>query len=148
MQTIHLSIFIHAPKQTVWNALHRQFYLRERIAAFSNKAFGQSSYILKQTPCCYEILSQVIRYSPFEVFSIKHEVILNEGRADYWHSETKDWMGLYEIYRLNGATEQTVLHIEADCSSKYAEWIQHQLQKTLDQVKQLSEQMTTSIMRN
>lgn len=148
MQTIRLSISIQAPKQTIWDALHRQLNLRESITAFSHKVLDKSNYLFKQTPWGDEMLSQVVRYSPIEVISIKHEAVFNEGRADYWHSETKNWNGLYEIYRLSEAAEQTVLDIEADCSGKYAEWIQSQIQKTLDQVKQLSEQMPASIMSN
>ena len=148
MQTIQTSILINAEKQTVWNALHLQLNLRERIAAFSNETFGESSCILKQTPWGDKILSHVVRHSPFEVVSIKHEAVLNDEQVDYWHPETKDWIGLYEIYRIRETKEQTVLYVEADCPGNHSEWIQHQIQERLDQVKLISEQVTASIMHN
>lgn len=148
MQTIQSSILINAEKHTVWNALHLQLNSREGIAAFSNDTGDESGYILKQTPWGDKILSHVVRYSPFEVFSIKHEAIFKDEQADYWHPEIKDWVGLYEIYRLSETKEQTVLHVEADCPGKHGEWIQHQIQRTLDQVKLISEQVMASIMHN
>lgn len=146
MQTIQGSILINAERQTVWSALHLQLNLPEGVSAFPNETGDESGYILKQTPWGDKILSHVVRYSPFEVFSIKYEVIFNDEHADYWHPETKDWIGLYEIYRFSEMKQQTVLHFETDCPGKHSEWMQHQLQKTMDQVKLISEQVTASVM--
>lgn len=148
MQTIQLSILINAERQAVWNALQHQLNTRQRLIAFKNSDIIGGNNIVRKMPGGEEMLSQVIRYSPCEVLSIKHEVILENGEANYWHPEINNWTGLYEIYRLSEKDDQTVLHIEADSAAIHADWVYNQTIKTLNEIKLVSEQMSASLISN
>ena len=141
MQTIRLSISINAAGQTVWNSLLNHINSRGRVADFSVTRLAEGSQVVKQTACGTDILCRVVRYTPDKIISIEQEVILNKGEADYWHPEAKNWIGLYEIYRLFEEDEHTVLYVEMDSCCLYTNWTFNNIEVTIADIKMRSEQM-------
>lgn len=149
MQTIRLSILINAAAKTVWDALLNLINSRKRLPDFSPVVLKEGTCVLKQTPAGDDVLCRVARFIPGKLISIEQEVILNDDKLDYWHPESKNWMGLYEIYRLgeddNG---QVSLCVEVDSCWQYTDWNHDYCRKILADVKLRSEQIAAMLMSN
>jgi len=106
MQTIHLTTFINAPRQKVWDTMLQDATYREWTSAFNPGSYykgnweeGSRILFLGPNPDGSGeggMVSRIAKNQPHECISIEHLGVIENGVENTSSELTKEWAGALE----------------------------------------------------
>jgi len=147
MKTLHFSIHINAQQKKVWEIMLSDKTYREWAAIFmqgshfvGNWAKGSKMQFLapNENGGMGGMVSLIADNVLYELMSIKHIGLVNDGVEDITSSEAKKWVG-YEKYRFIDVDGKTNLLIEIDVANEFKSFMNETWPKALQTLKALAE---------
>lgn len=149
MQKIHLSIFIKAPKEKVWNTMLGDASYREWTSVFHEGShyegnWEEGSRILFLGPDEQGggeggMVSRIKENRLYEYLSIEHLGIVKNGVEDTTSEEAKKWALAHENYTFTEKDGGTELTIDQDMADEYKDMFEEMWAKALEKLKEMSE---------
>ena len=149
MEKLRKSVFIHAPRERVWDVMLSDDTYRQWTTAFSPGShykgdWSKGSKILFLGPNPdgsgeSGMVSRIRENEPNRYLSIEHLGIVKDGVEDTESAEAKKWAPAFENYTLadrNGGTELT---IEMDIEEKEKQTFETMWGDALSRLKKLAE---------
>ena len=141
------NIVIDAPKGKVWNTLWNDATYREWTSAFAPGSRAETDWekgskVLFLDGKNSGMVSVIVENIPNEFMSIKHLGIVSKGVEDMDSTESKEWAGAMENYRLKTVDGKTELRIDmggANISSEFLDYFKKVWPKALEKLKELAE---------
>lgn len=151
MEKIHLSIFINAPKQKVWETMLNQDTYKQWTKAFNGESRYEGSWEkgseIKFIGCDENgneggMYSKIKENIPYEFISIEHLGILNDkGEIDTTSEQVKNWAHAEENYSFREKDGGTELSIDQDVAKEYKTMFEEMWPKGLEALKNLAESL-------
>lgn len=149
MQKLHLSIFINAPREKVWDVMLSDVSYREWTKAFNEGSYykgdwNKGSKILFLGPDPNGtgeggMVSQVAENRPYEFISIEHLGVVKNGVEDMESEVMKDWKGAHENYTFIQKNDGTELLIDMDVAETEKQSMEDAWKKALETLKEIAE---------
>lgn len=151
MKKIHTSIFIHAPKEKVWDTMLQDATYRQWTAAFHPGSYykgdwSEGSKILfigpgEQGEGEMGMVSRIKEHRPYEFISIEHLGIYKNGVEDTTSEEARQWSPAYENYTFIEKDGGTEVVIDQDIQDEYFEMFNEMWANALKSLKELAEEV-------
>lgn len=149
MQKIHFSIFIHAPKEKVWDTMLSDDTYRQWTSSFNPGSYYKGSWeegskILFLGPGAggegeSGMYSIVRENRTYEFLSLQHQGIIKNGIEDTTSDESKKWTGAYENYIFIEKDGGTELSVDMDVEDEHKPVLEEMWPKALQALKELAE---------
>ncbi len=149
MQKMHLSCFINAPKEKVWDVMLSDASYREWTTVFMQGSYykgnwEQGSKILFLAPGKDGkgeggMTSYIKENRPYEFISIEHKGMIMDGVEDTESDMVKSWAGAHENYTFTEKDGGTELVIDMDVDDKEKDSMEEAWKKGLEVLKGLVE---------
>jgi hypothetical protein len=144
MKTLHFSIAIHAPKETVWNAMLDLESYKVWTAEFAKDSYYEGSWekgekIKFLSPEGGGLTSVIADNKPLEFISIKHLGYINNGIEDTESPEIKAWAPLFENYTFRTNNGVTEVQVDMDVTPDFEDCMQQSWPKALAKLKTICE---------
>lgn len=149
MQRIHLSTFINASREKVWDTMLSDATYRDWTSFFSPGSYYKGSWeqgakILFLGPDPKSgteggMVSRIKENRPYEFISIEHLGIINNGVEDTSSEAIKDWAGALENYTFIEKDGGTELIVDCDISEKEKPAMEELWHKALARLKEIAE---------
>lgn len=145
METIHFSIHINAPKDTVWETMLSKDTYREWAKAFGlgSQYKGDweegSSIQFLGADGATGMASRIKENRKSEFISIEHIGIVGGGAVDTESDEAKKWAPALENYTFEEADGGTKLSVSVEVASEYKSMFEESWPTALELLKKLAE---------
>ena len=154
MKKLHASIFIHAPREKVWNTMlgkdsypkwTKVFNPTSRIEAISrfegDWSEGSKILFLGTDEDSREggMVSRIAKNRPHEYISIEHLGIMENGVEDTTSEKAKKWTPAFENYSFTEKDGGTQLTVDMDVADEYKNTFEDMWPKALEVLKKLVE---------
>lgn len=151
MQKIHLTTFIQAPREKVWDVMLSDATYREWTSVFCPGSYYQGDWkrgssILFLGPGQNDegesgMVSRIEENRPYEFISIEHLGIIKDGVTDTESEEVKKWKGVHENYTFNKKDGGTELVIDMDINEEEKEFMEKAWKEALVSLKKIAEKV-------
>mgnify|MGYP003394108519 CR=1 FL=1 len=149
MQKIHITTFINAPREKVWDTMLNEATYREWTGAFSPGSYYKGSWeqgakivFLGPDPTTGVeggMVSKIAENRLHEFISIEHLGEVKNGVEDTESEEAKKWAGSLENYTFYDKDGGTELVIDMDTTDEYKEMMEGMWKDALVKLKEISE---------
>jgi hypothetical protein len=150
MQKLHLTTFINAPREKVWDVMLGQDTYREWTKAFSEGARyegnweneGSEMRFLGPDPETGKeggMVSVVEVSRKPEFVSLCHRGVLVDGEVLTEGPKADGWIGVHENYTFTEKDGGTELAVEMDILEEHKGWMEESWKKGLEKLKVLAE---------
>jgi len=148
MQKIHESIYIHAPREKVWNTmLDKDTYSKwtkefNATSRFEGDWSEGSKILFLGTDEDGEeggMVSRIAKNRPYEYISIEHLGMVENGVEDTTSEKVKKWTPAFENYSFTEKDGGTQLTIDVDVADEYKTMFEDMWPKALEALKKLTE---------
>lgn len=149
MQKIHLSTFINAPKEKVWDTMLNDATYREWTSAFNPGSYYKGSWeegskILFLGPdqnggAEGGMVSRIAENRLHEFISIEHLGVVQDGVEMTEGELVEQWAGVHENYTFTDKDGGTELTIDLDITEEEKANMEAMWLKALEKLKQISE---------
>lgn len=150
MQTIHLSTFINATREKVWDTMLADATYRDWTSAFNPGSYYQGSWeqgskilFLGPNPDGSAgeggMVSRIKENRLHEYLSIEHLGVVQDGVEDTSTEVAKDWAGAMENYTFLEKDGGTELVIDTDSVESMSAFMEDAWKKGLEKLKELAE---------
>ncbi len=150
MQKIHLTTFINAPREKVWNTMLEDATYREWTSVFSPGGYYKGSWETGSkilfvgtdpvTGLEGGMVSRIAENRLHEFVSIEHLGIVANGVEDTTSELAKKWTPAFENYTFAHKDGGTELTIDMDITEEEKEPMEEMWKKGLEKLKEISEQ--------
>ena len=139
MNTLHFSMHINAPCETVWNSMLGLETYKEWAAPFCEGSYYEGSWnqgerIRFLAPNGDGVSSVIAENRPYEFVSIKHLGMIKGGVE-----EPAKWTPSFENYTLQPAEGGTELSIDIDVAPEFEQYMRDAWPKALAKLKSMCE---------
>lgn len=152
MQKIHLSIFINAPREKVWNTMLGEETYKEWTKGFSPGSRYEGNWNEEGSKILFlgtdekgnengGMVSRIAESRPYEFVSVEHLGIVRDGVEDTTSEEARKWSPAFENYTFNEKDGGTELVIDQDIEDQYKEEFEKMWLLSLETLKNMSEQV-------
>jgi hypothetical protein len=140
----HFSIWIEAPRDTVWSVMLDRSTFEQWTAAFCEGStyeggWKQGDSIRFLTPSGEGMVSEIAESRRPEFVSIRHLGMIADGVDDTRSEDVRAWAPAFENYSFTEANGGTQLQVEVDVLPGYEQFTQDTFPKALSTLKQLCE---------
>lgn len=147
MQKIHVSIFIRASREKVWDIMLSDATYREWTKVFKDGSYYQGSweqgskmlFLAPEEGGEMGMVSRIAENRPYEYLSIEHRGFLKDGVEDTTSEAVKEWAGAYENYTFIDKDGGTELVIDMDSSDTERAFMEEAWKRGLERLKILAE---------
>lgn len=148
MDNLHFSIVINASREKVWKTLLEKetYQLWTDVFAKGSHYIGdwnKGSKILFLAPDSSGkmagMVSRIKENILYEVISIEHLGVVNDGIEDTASDEVSIWSGSLENYTLKDIDGKTEVLVDMDSNEDYKDMFQNMWPEALQKLKELSE---------
>ncbi len=150
MQKIHLTTFINAPREKVWDTMLDDATYREWTAAFNPGSYYKGSWeqgskilFLGPNPDGTSgeggMVSRIAESRPHEFVSIEHLGLYANGVEDTTSDFAKKWAPAFENYTFVEKDGGTELVIDVDVAEEMKEEMEKMWQAALPKLKEMAE---------
>lgn len=149
MKTLHFSIQINAPQQTVWEAMFDQEGYRVWTKPFNESSRYEGSweqgseirFVGSNSDGKGEggMFSRIKENRPYEFMSIEHLGVINDGVVDTTSEEVKKWLPAFENYTFTEKDGGTKVSVDIDVSEEYQDMFEGMWPKALQLLKESAE---------
>ncbi len=150
MQKIHLTKFINAPREKVWNTMLDDATYREWTSAFYPGSYYKGSWEKRSAiqflgpnpsgaPGEGGMSSLIEENRPYEFISIKHVGMVINGVEDTDSELAKQWTPAHENYTFNEKDGGTEFILDMDIVESEKAMMEEMWKKALERLKQLAE---------
>lgn len=149
MQKIHVSIFINAAKEKVWDTMLTDGTYRAWTTAFHPGSYfkgdwSEGSKMLfigpdEESGGEMGMVSRIAENRPYEYMSIEHLGIYKDGVEDTTSEAAKQWSPAFENYTFTEREGGTEVQIDQDMAQEYKEMFEEMWPKALQILKELAE---------
>lgn len=150
MQKIHLTTFIHAPREKVWDTMLEDSTYREWTRVFSPGGYFKGSWEAGSkilfvgadpvTGLEGGMVSRIAENRLHEFVSIEHLGIVANGVEDTTSELAKKWTPAFENYTFADKDGGTELTIDMDITEEEKEPMEGMWKKGLEKLKEIAEQ--------
>jgi len=145
VKTLHFSIDIQAPVQTVWQRMFSDIGYRNWTSAFCDGSYFKGSWQQGETirflsPSGDGMVSHIAEHKPLQFMSIKHLGFIVDGKDDFTSDKVLSWAPAFENYRFSETADGTRLEVEQEIAPEYEQYMQDSWPKALQKLKALCEQ--------
>lgn len=150
MEKIHLTTFINAPRERVWDAMLSDASYRDWTSAFNPGSYfvgdwSEGSKILFLGPDLEGegeggMVSRIAESRKPEFVSIEHLGVVRNGVEDTASERVQKWVGVHENYTFNEKDGGTELVIDMDIDEAEKAFMEGAWEKALARLKQLVEE--------
>lgn len=151
MQKTHFSIFIHAPKEKVWDTMLQEETYRQWTGVFNPGSYykgdwSKDSKILFLGPDSAGnegeggMVGRIAENRQYECISIEYQGIVKNGEEDVTSDEARKWASAFENYTFSEKGGGTELSVGVDIAPEYKEMFESMWPKALEKLKELAEQ--------
>jgi hypothetical protein len=150
MQKIHLTAFINAPREKVWETMLGEETYKEWTAAFNPGSYYKGSWeqgskilFLGPNPDGTSgeggMVSRIAENRQYEFVSIEHLGVMVNGVEDTTSDFAKAWTPAFENYTFVEKDGGTELVIDVDVTEEMKEEMEAMWHKGLEKLKQMAE---------
>lgn len=150
MEKMHITTFINAPREKVWDTMLNDATYREWTSAFNPGSYYKGSWeegskilFLGPNPETGKeeggMVSQIAKSRKPEFISIKHLGILVNGKEDTESEFAKKWSPAFENYTFIEKDGGTELVIDQDITAEEKVAMEGMWEKALKRLKELAE---------
>jgi len=145
MKTMHITIFINAPKKKVWDTMLEPDTFREWTEVFAPGSYYEGSWskgskIKFLAPGIEGMISKIAENRKYEFISIKHLGFIKNGSKDTESTEVRKWVPAYENYTFTEDNGITLLKIDLDnITEEFENMFEDLWPKALDKLKGICE---------
>jgi hypothetical protein len=149
MEKIHITTFINAPKERVWDLMLGDVTYREWTTVFSPGSYykgdwEEGSKILFLGPNPVDgteggMVSHVKENRLYEFISLEHQGMVNNGVEDTTSDAIKDWKGAHENYTFTEKDGGTELTIDMDIVESEKDSVEKAWKDALVKLKEMAE---------
>jgi uncharacterized protein YndB with AHSA1/START domain len=149
MEKIHLTTFINAPREKVWDVMLSDASYRDWTSAFNPGSYYEGSWeegseIRFLGPDMAGegaggLVSRIAEIRPNEFVSIEHLGVIKNGVEDRSPEAMNGWAGALENYTFTEKDGGTELVIDQDMSAEERPTMEAMWQNGLARIKELSE---------
>jgi uncharacterized protein YndB with AHSA1/START domain len=149
MQKLHVSIFINAPREKVWNTmLNKETYTQWTqpfcpSSTYTGDWSEGSKMLFLGTDSDGNneggMVSRIAKNIPYEYVSIEHLGILRNGVEDTTSDEARSWSPAFENYTFTQENDGTRVSVDMDIQEKFQAEFETLWQKSLEVLKEIAE---------
>lgn len=151
MEKIHLTIFINAPREKVWDIMLSDATYRDWTSPFNPGSYfegnweeGSEILFLGPDPSgegkeMGGLVSRIVENRKPEFISIEHLGVVKDGVEDRSPETVGPWAGAHENYTLAEKDGGTDLTIDQDMSAEEKAFMEDAWHKALARIKELAE---------
>jgi len=144
MNRLEFKVEINAPKEKIWKVLWNDDTYTEWTGVFCEGSYTQSDWteggkILFLSPSGEGMYSTILKKTPNQFMSFRHDGMVKEGKELPLDEETRKWSGAEENYTLKEKDGSVELLVEMDIAEQYQDYFKEAFPKGLQKVKELSE---------
>ncbi len=148
MKKLNFSIVINATKEKVWHSMLDDKTYRKWTEAFSPGShykgnWEKGSKILFLGPSqngeTMGMVSKIKDNIPFQLISIEHLGMVQDGKEDTTSDAVKSWAGALENYAFKERNNKTEVTVDIDVADEYKDMFNDMWPKALQKLKELAE---------
>lgn len=148
MKQLVFTTEINAPRDRVWRVLWDEKTYAKWTSVFSEGSYAvtepegeykKGNKIKFMSPDGNGLFSLIDQCKPPEVMSFRHLGVIKNGEVQLEDEETKKWSGAMESYYLSDKDGETILKVELDSTSEFADYFSTKFPQAIEAVKELAE---------
>lgn len=149
MEKKHYEVAIAAPADKVFDTMLAKPTYEQWTALFNPSSTYEGSWQkgskilfigISEDGTKGGMVAEVEEHIPNEFVSIRHYGLLENGQEVTDGPKVKDWAGAHENYRFEEKGNQTLLKIDVDTNTEWAEYFDNTWPKALAKLKEICEQ--------
>lgn len=139
-KTLHYSMFIHAPRQRVWDVMLGPEGFKQWTSDFAEGSYYEGSWEPGQkirflTPEGEGMFSTIEENRPYEFVSIHHLGTVKNGSEDSQSEDARQWGDAWEKYEFRDLAGGTEVVVDVDTPEEMEAFMQETWPKALGRLK-------------